>query len=209
MIPSSAGTTSPGHANPASARWQRVADWLVYRRVRITLIIFVALLVEDVLIGIEPHGIFAYRDPKAVLGCMLIFAGLAIRSWSAGILKKNRELATTGPYALVRNPLYVGSFLIMSGFCTLIGDPENIFIVLGPIAGLYVLQVLHEERFLAKLFDGRWTEYADAVPRFFPCSIPKASLATWDHNQWMGSREYNAVGATLMGMLAVELWRLS
>jgi protein-S-isoprenylcysteine O-methyltransferase Ste14 len=209
MIPTSAGTTSPGHADPASGRWQRLAGWLVYRRVRITLIVFVALLVEDVLIGIEPHGIFAYRDPVAVLGCMLIFAGLAVRSWSAGILKKNRELATTGPYALVRNPLYVGSFFIMSGFCTLIDDPQNMFIVLGPIAGLYVLQVFHEERYLARLFDGRWVDYARSVPRFFPRSLPKAAFTTWDRDQWMGSREYNAVGATLLGMLAVELWRLS
>jgi protein-S-isoprenylcysteine O-methyltransferase Ste14 len=194
---------------PSEGRWQRIASWLVYRRVRISLAIFAFLLVEDVLVGAEPHGIFAYRDPIAVTGCMLIFAGLAIRSWSAGILRKNRELTTTGPYAVVRNPLYVGSFFIMCGFCTLIDDVENIYIVLGPIAGLYVLQVLHEERHLARLFAGHWAEYAAAVPRFVPRSIPKAAFAAWDRQQWLGSREYNALGATLLGMLLVELWRLS
>jgi protein-S-isoprenylcysteine O-methyltransferase Ste14 len=210
MIPvTDTGYSGPRQSGPGDGRWQKIADWLVYRRVRITLIIFIALLVEDVLIGVEPHGIFAYRDPEAVAGCMLIFAGLAVRSWSAGILRKNRELTTTGPYALVRNPLYVGSFLIMCGFCTLIDDPENIFIVLGPIAGLYFLQVLHEERYLSKLFGGRWTEYARAVPRFLPRSLPDAAFAKWDCAQWLGSREYNALGATLLGMLAVELWRIS
>jgi protein-S-isoprenylcysteine O-methyltransferase Ste14 len=196
-------------SGPGEGRWQRIAAWLVYRRVRISLAIFACLLVEDVLIGVEPHGIFAYRDPVAVAGCMLIFAGLAVRSWAAGILRKNRELTTTGPYAVVRNPLYIGSCLIMCGFCTLIDHVENIYIVLGPVAGLYFLQVLHEERRLAKLFPGQWSEYAAAVPRFIPRSFPRAVFAGWDREQWLGSREYNALGAALLGMLLVELWRLS
>jgi protein-S-isoprenylcysteine O-methyltransferase Ste14 len=190
-------------------RWQLVTAWIVYRRVRITLAVSAVFLVKNGLEGIEPHGLFAYRDPVAVAGCMLIFAGLAIRSWSAGILRKNRELTTTGPYAIVRNPLYIGSFLIMCGFCTLISHLGNMFIILGPIAALYYLQVLHEERHLAELFESRWADYARSVPRFFPRSISRAAFATWDARQWLGSREYNALGATLLGMLAVELWRLS
>src|SRR5215213_5268758 len=139
MVP----VTNIGTASP-DGPWQKLAAYLVYRRVRITVAVFFALMIEDVVSGIEPHSIFNYRDPEALLGCGLIFAGLAIRSWSAGILRKTRELTTTGPYAVIRNPLYVGSFMIMSGFCTLIDDPENLFIVLGPIAGIYFLQVLHE-----------------------------------------------------------------
>lgn len=204
----SAAISAPQQAVAGEGPWEKVAAWLVYRRVRLTLAVFAILLVEDVLIGVKPHGIFAYRDPEAVLGCMLIFAGLAVRSWSAGLLRKNRELTTTGPYALVRNPLYVGSFLIMCGFCTLIDDVENLFFVPGPIAALYFLQVLQEERRLAKLFPAQWPQYAAAVPRFFPRSLPNAAFAPWDAKQWLGSREYNALGATLLGMLAVEVWRL-
>jgi protein-S-isoprenylcysteine O-methyltransferase Ste14 len=199
---------SPNHGQSDGA-WQRFAAWLVYRRVRITLAAFTCLLIENVIVGVEPHGIFAYRDPLAVAGCMLIFAGLAIRSWSAGILRKNRELTMTGPYALVRNPLYVGSCLIMCGFCTLIDDMKNIYFVLGPIAGLYFLQVLHEERYLAGLFGDKWTHYAATVPRFLPRTLPASAFTAWDRKQWLGSREYNALGATLLGMLLVEVWRLS
>jgi protein-S-isoprenylcysteine O-methyltransferase Ste14 len=210
MIPIvSAGGSSSQPTQSGAGVWQRISDWLVYRRVRLTLAVFAILLVQDALVGVEPHGLFAYRDPVAVTGCMLIFAGLGIRSWSAGILRKNRELTTTGPYALVRNPLYVGSFLIMCGFCTMINNVLTIVYVLGPIAGLYFLQVLHEERYLAKLFPSRWPDYARTTPRFFPRSLPKAAFAPWDAGQWLGSREYNALGATLLGMLAVELWRLS
>jgi protein-S-isoprenylcysteine O-methyltransferase Ste14 len=200
MISAANAALGQSHASGSGeGRWQRIAAWLVHRRVRISLAIFACLLVEDMLIGVKPHGIFAYRDPVAVAGCMLIFAGLAVRSWSAGILRKNRELTTTGPYAVVRNPLYVGSFLITCGFCTLIDHMENMYLVLGPVAGLYVLQVLHEERCLAKLFAGQWTEYASAVPRFVPRSIPKAAFAAWDRQQWLGSREYNALGWSSCG----------
>jgi len=205
------GAQLPASTPPSSAgsRWQKIAAYLVRRRVRISLVVFVALIVEDVLAGIEPHNIFNPADPKSLFGCVLIFAGLALRSWSAGVLRKDRELTTAGPYALIRNPLYVGSFLVMSGFCTLIDDPENIFFVLGPIAGLYLLQVLHEERVLAQRFEGRWADYAGRVPRLLPRSWPGAALATWNIRQWLGNREYRSLGATLLGLLALEFWRLS
>ncbi|HEX6961163.1 MAG TPA: isoprenylcysteine carboxylmethyltransferase family protein [Lacipirellula sp.] len=210
MLPATSTGAAPSHQpSLPNGRWEQLSAWLVYRRVRITLAVFAVLLVKNVLEGIEPHGLFAYRDPVAVAGCMLIFAGLAIRSWSAGILRKNRELTKTGPYAIVRNPLYVGSFLIMCGFCTMISDVGNVLAIVGPIGGLYFLQVLHEERYLAKVFAGQWNEYARSVPRFLPRSLPKAAFAPWDARQWLGSREYNALGATLLGMLALELWRLS
>jgi protein-S-isoprenylcysteine O-methyltransferase Ste14 len=194
---------------PVENRWRRLADFLARRRVRISVFIFAALIVEDILTGVRPHDIFNPRDWESVLGCGLIFMGLAVRSWAAGVLRKTRELTTTGPYALVRNPLYIGSFLIMSGFCALIDDAENIFLIVGPVAGLYFLQVLHEERLLANLYESRWLEYARRVPRFVPRSLPKGPLATWDFRQWLGSREYRGLGGTLLGMLLLEIWRVT
>jgi protein-S-isoprenylcysteine O-methyltransferase Ste14 len=181
----------------------------VRRRVRLTVVIFVLLMAEDVLIGVRPHSLLAWRDPKTVVGCALVVAGLAVRSWAAGVLHKTRELTTTGPYALVRNPLYVGSFLIMAGFATLIDDVENIYVILGPLAGLYFLQVLHEERILSQKYDVRWQAYAARVPRFLPRRLPKAGtvLASWKLRDWLGSREYRALIATLIGLVAVEAWR--
>jgi protein-S-isoprenylcysteine O-methyltransferase Ste14 len=203
-----AAQSSPLASPPAPSPWQRFAAWLVRRRVRITLVIVVAMIVEDVLVGIVPRDIFDWRDPKSVAGCALIFLGLAVRSWSAGILRKTRELTTTGPYAIMRNPLYVGTFMIMCGFCLLIDDPENLFIVLGPLAGLYALQVLHEERVLNERYQLRWVEYRQRVPRLLPRRWPREPLAGWELSQWLGSREYRALGACLLGMLAVQLWRL-
>ena len=197
------------HPDAAPSAWQRAAAYLVKRRVRITVGVFVALIAEDVLLGVEPHDLFNYRDPESLLGCLLIFSGLAVRSWAAGILRKTRELTTTGPYAMIRNPLYVGSFLVMGGFCALIDDLENVFFVFGPVAGLYVLQVLHEERVLARLYETRWAHYAQTVPRFMPRTLPRSPFSTWELTQWLGSREYRALGATLLGMLLVQVWRVS
>lgn len=187
-------------------RWEAIAAWLVKRRVRLTVIIFVALMAEDVLIGIRPHDLFDARNPESVAGAVLIAAGLAVRSWAAGILRKSRELSTSGPYAMIRNPLYIGSFLVMGGFCTLIDDFENIFFVMGPVAGLYYLQVLHEERFLSRQFGSAWLEYAQQVPRFIPRRFPVAPFVDWSRQEWLGNREYRAFGAVLLGVLAVQLW---
>ena len=46
---------------------------------------------------------------------MLATVGIAIRAWAAGTIEKERELATTGPYAHTRNPLYLGTLMIGTG----------------------------------------------------------------------------------------------
>lgn len=189
--------------------WSGIARYLVKRRVRISVLIFLALIAEDVLIGVKPHSLFDVTDLESLGGVALVAIGLTIRSWAAGILRKTRELTTTGPYAIIRNPLYLGSFLVMGGFSTVIDDVENIFFILGPIAGLYYLQVLHEERILSEKFGARWAEYAATTPRFVPRSLPNDPLATWRSQEWFNNREYRAFLSVLLGLLFVELWRLS
>src|SRR5688500_18713590 len=51
-----------------------------------------------------------------LLGASIAFVGLGIRAWASGHIMKNDRLATSGPYAHTRNPLYLGSFLIAAGF---------------------------------------------------------------------------------------------
>jgi protein-S-isoprenylcysteine O-methyltransferase Ste14 len=182
--------------------------YLVHRRVRISLIVFVVLIAEDVLAKVRPHDLTNLRDMKSVLGLSLVLGGLAVRSWAAGILHKHEQLTTSGPYAIVRHPLYVGSFMMMLGFCALIDDRENIWFVLGPFAGLYLLGILSEERALMERFGARWQEYASSVPRFLPRLPRRGMSASWRLNQWAQNREYRAVGAALIGLVAIQAWRL-
>ena len=79
----------------------------------------------------QPIMPFNLNQFGSVLGTGMALAGLAIRSWAAGTLHKMKELTRSGPYAMVRNPLYVGSFFMMFGFCALIADAHTIWIIAG------------------------------------------------------------------------------
>jgi protein-S-isoprenylcysteine O-methyltransferase Ste14 len=52
-----------------------------------------------------------------IAGAVPVLLGELLRLWAAGHLEKNKKLTVTGPYAHVKNPLYLGTFLIMAGFC--------------------------------------------------------------------------------------------
>jgi protein-S-isoprenylcysteine O-methyltransferase Ste14 len=189
--------------------WQKFVAMVLHRRVRITAIIFYALIAQDVLIErVAPHNLTNLRDYKVVGGLGLVFAGLALRSWAAGTLHKRSQLATSGPYELVRHPLYIGSYLMMLGFCCLVDDRENILFVAGPILFLYILRAVHEEKFLATLFPNEWPAFSSAVPRFVPRRIPTTWFNDWTFRQWMKNREYQAMSAVLMGLVLIQIWHM-
>jgi protein-S-isoprenylcysteine O-methyltransferase Ste14 len=182
-------------------------DFVVRRRVHISVVVFLALVGEDLLTGVKPHSLAKLGEHHATWGLALIAAGLAIRSWAAGTLHKMAEVTTAGPYALVRHPLYVGSFLMMLGFCTIIDDGENIVFVLGPFLALYLVAVRKEERALAERFADQWAAYASTTPRFLPRQLPRRPFAGWSLRQWLGNREYQALLASLAGLAGLEIWR--
>ena len=185
---------------------RRCVEFLLQRRVRITVVVFAALIAEDVLVGFRPHDLLNYHDGHTLLGLALVAAGVATRTWAAGILHKRKQLMTVGPYALIRHPLYAGSLIMMIGFAALIDDPENIWIILGPMLGMYILRALHEERVLSRHFSSQWEEYAKVVPRFIPYRGSKHVLAPWSVTQWIRNREYRAVVAVAIGLMAIEAW---
>jgi len=49
------------------------------------------------------------------IGVAISLLGLALRAWAAGCLAKNQQLATAGPYAYTRNPLYLGTLMVAAG----------------------------------------------------------------------------------------------
>lgn len=189
--------------------WHKFVEFLLYRRVRITAFIFIALVVEDLLTRVQPHNLIEVRDYHVFGGLGLVVTGLALRTWAAGTLQKRVELAQNGPYQLVRHPLYVGSFLMMVGFCLLVGDRENLWVVFGPILFLYILRAVSEEKYLANLFPEQWPEFIRRVPRFVPRRLPTAMFEDWSLAQWLKNREYNAFGAALLGLAAIQAWHIA
>ncbi len=191
---------------PSTKVLQTVADFLIRRRILLSAIVFAVLLAQDVAYGPKPHDVTNFRDPLTVLGVTLVVAGVALRSWAAGILRKDAELTMTGPYGLVRNPLYVGSFMMMFGFCALIADPTNFLFILGPILIIYIVKVRQEEKLLSERFSENWATYSTTVPRFFPgFRIPQV-IAPWSFSQWARHREYQAVLASALALVAFKVW---
>lgn len=206
---STPSTLSPPLAtgDPAFKLPPALVDFVVRRRILLSILLFGAMIAEDVVFGQKPHDLLNVRDPLSMLGLGLVVGGLALRSWATGILHKNSQLATTGPYRLIRNPLYVGSFAMMFGFCALMGDLSNVAFVVGPVFLMYLLKVRQEEHYLSTHFPEQWIEYSSRTPRFVPRPGRANLAADWRVSQWLDSREYQAVGATLVAFVALWAWR--
>lgn len=210
MSQSSTSVPGPVCIEPpqASNLLHALCQFLVRRRILLSAILFTVLIAHDVLSGVRPHNLTDWRDPASVAGVLLVLGGLAIRSWAVGILRKDQELTRSGPYRLIRNPLYVGSFLMMFGFCALIDDPKNIWFILGPMLLIYILKVRQEEQLLSQRFPAEWPDYARSTPRFLP-RIARGNLkADWSGAHWMHSREYRALAAALSALVAIKVWQV-
>jgi protein-S-isoprenylcysteine O-methyltransferase Ste14 len=205
-----AHTQSDPQASNWIARWQRIA-----RRIRVPLGFLTAALYLFELYRRAPH-------PAAVAWSLaLVLPGLWLRAYASGYVKKNRELAVTGPYAHTRNPLYLGSMLIAAGFAlALLSWPVALVLAVG-FAVIYVPVIASEERFLLSAFpayEGYCRRVPRLIPRFTPAPHPcdeDLSLGTPARNPEGGSspghfsfslysqhREYNAgMGAALLYLL--------
>lgn len=189
------------------APWhRRLIDLVVANRVRITAVAFFVLVIEKLATGMEPNSALNALNPESAAGIAMVLLGLATRSWAAGILEKNLNLTTNGPYALVRNPLYVGSFLIMGGMMLLINFDARAFAVLAPLGGVYYLQIKHEEVLLENRFGDTWREYARRVPRLIPRLPWPIYFGGWRLRAWIRNREFRALCAVFVGIIAIELW---
>lgn len=185
---------------------QRTFSILLRNRIRLSFVIFALFLFEDIVIeGVRPHDLDSFQDPWGFAGLLLVLGGVGLRSWAAGIIRKGKSLATTGPYSLTRHPLYVGSLLMGLGFCAIIGDEENIWLVLGIALMVYYPKIRHEELSLAKKFGEEWNKYAHRTSLLFPKRIPPNIRLNWSLAQWLRNREYRAFATSLVALVVLEL----
>src|SRR5579872_4844510 len=65
---------------------------------------------------VAAFGIFSKPTGHSLeIGLPVAMAGILLRAWAAGHLRKNQRLATGGPYAHTRNPLYIGTLIVAAG----------------------------------------------------------------------------------------------
>ncbi len=137
--------------------------------------------------------------------------GVALRAYASGYLRKASELTTTGPYAYTRNPLYLGSLIIVAGFAL---AARNLWIALAMaviFVAIYLPVMGFEEQFLRAQFPG-FDEYARRVPRLLPrLSAAAGPRGEFSLDLYMKHREYNAAlgAAAVMAALIFKLVWLS
>jgi protein-S-isoprenylcysteine O-methyltransferase Ste14 len=140
-------------------------------------------------------------------GLPLAFAGLALRTWAAGHLEKNQTLAQSGPYAQLRNPLYLGTLTVAAGFA-IASRRWELGLLFAAVFGLVYLPVVElEEQHLRKLFPP-YEEYARRVPKLLPRIVAGESGAQ-KHFRWSlyrRNREYEALAGFLVGT-ALLVWK--
>ncbi|MGA1870630.1 MAG: methyltransferase family protein [bacterium] len=184
---------------------QKFINFILRNRIRISFIIFGTLLCEDLLFeGMRPHHLFRFKDIVGLFGLILIIIGIGLRSWAAGIIYKREKLATSGPYSLTRHPLYAGSFFMALGFCKILADKENIWVIFALFLFIYFPKILEEESFLAKKYGEQWMEYTRQTTIFFPKKIPKIK-SKWSLAQWIKNREYRAFITSVVATVILEL----
>ncbi len=185
--------------------WQRTA-----RRIRVPSGFVFALL----------FVLLARPSPASMaLSLLLVGPGLLLRGYASGYVKKNTELATSGPYAYTRNPLYLGSVLAAFGFLLAARRWELAVLLTGLLFLIYLPVILGEERFLRAHFSN-FDSYAAKVPRLLPRLTPAPTQASspspaghagFSRELYRQHREYNAsVGAVLLYLVLLgELWMRS
>ena len=164
-----------------SLSWHSIA-----RRIRVPLGFLVALLF---LVLANP----SYRSLRWSL--VLVLAGLFLRGYASGYVKKNAELTMTGPYAFTRNPLYLGSFMIAFGFAIASKSPTIALVLAAGFAFIYIPVIRAEEEYLRATF-AEFQAYSSHVPRLIP-RLTKADVAaesgSFSMALYVQHREYNAL----------------
>lgn len=156
--------------------------------------------------------------PEVALAVALTLAGAHLRLVSIRVLGKSarvhhaggRALHVVGPYARLRNPLYVANGLITGGLALLAGGPVALAAALSLVALVYHLAVLHEERALVSAFGDEYREYLRRVPRWLPALRPPRSVGAPVPVAWpeVLRREKALVLGVPLALLAVHLVRV-
>ena len=149
------------------AGWRKFLHDLRHRRRRFRQFVGVAFVVWMTLVG-RPEGRLLW------LGTALAALGMLVRLWASGYVMKNEVLATVGPYARVRHPLYVGNILICAGFCAASGLWWSVPVALAMLLVFYPQTIRYEDQKLRRLFPGDWDRWASETRALLPRLTPYA-----------------------------------
>jgi protein-S-isoprenylcysteine O-methyltransferase Ste14 len=176
-----------------------VADWgKVARRIRVP--VGFAFAIVYVWLA-KPTAKFL------LLGLAITIPGIWLRALASGHVRKNEALATSGPYAYTRNPLYLGSMIIAAGFVVAACSWWIMAVAVIFFLAVYVPVIRGEEEYLRSRFPG-FEKYAKEVPRLLPrVSRGSSEKGSFSWELYKKHREYNAILGAL-GVSAILLVKI-
>ncbi len=183
-------------ASKSPASWSRTA-----RRIRVPL-------------GFAFAAFYLWRAkptwPFLLVGAGIALLGILVRAVASGHVEKNRVLATNGPYAYVRNPLYLGSIVIGVGFGVAARDLWIFVAIVLLFAVIYVPVIRSEEVFLRGQFP-EYDDYTRRVPSLLPHTLVfRQTMSGFSRELYCKHREYNSLlgAAAMLAALVVKkiLW---
>jgi protein-S-isoprenylcysteine O-methyltransferase Ste14 len=142
-------------------------------------------------------------------GLCMVLTGLGVRAWAAGFAGRHtrsskiegNKLATAGPYAHIRNPIYLGSVILGFGMVLLIGDRRLAVPCALIFFLLYFGLIPAEEEFLSQRFRGEYEAYCQQVPRLVP------RLRAWGAADTVTPFDSRAAsGEWRLGLILATIW---
>ena len=152
---------------------------------------------------------FSRPTPMSMaIGIPLSVVGLVLRAWAAGCLAKNRQLATGGPYAYTRNPLYIGTLLVAAGLAAASRSIGLAVLFAAVFLLVYLPVIQNEEQHLRKIFP-EYAGYAERVPALFPRLNPyRENISNpFRWKLYQTNQEYQAGLGFMAGMLFL-FWKM-
>ncbi len=154
---------------------------------------FVLLVTFGWLSQPSPHSL--------LLGLPVSLLGLTLRGWASGHLAKNQELATSGPYAHIRNPLYLGTLIAAAGIVIASRNVALAVVFAGAFLLVYLPAVELEEQHLREIFPA-FSNYAARVRRFIPSPKYPGVPTSFSWALYRRNEEYKAA----LGFLIAVGW---
>lgn len=150
--------------------------------------------------------------PFYLIGAGLVVVGVAIRLWASGHVKKDKMLATDGPYAYVRHPLYVGNLLLLFGFAMASGLWWSFPLLIAFLFAFYPPAIRDEDAKLRALFKEEWDAWREATPALMPrfSKSNRRDRGDWSFNQSLRHNGEPIIAFFLISCLYVlYVWNLS
>jgi protein-S-isoprenylcysteine O-methyltransferase Ste14 len=154
--------------------------------------------------------VFACADRRPMWpGVALALLGEYVQIWASAHLRKNVDVIMSGPYALARNPMYTGRFLVGLGLVLL---TWRWFLIVPYVVGyaLYAqARVLGEEAHLRSLFGKKYDDYCAATRRWFPWPPrQRFSNERWSWQCVLRNHQLRVTAVVVIGLVLIE-WRIS